>query len=31
VVLTLITEAGMLGGSGETLAAFGSPNVVHFS
>ena len=30
VVLTLITEAGMLSGSGETLAAFGSPNVVHF-
>jgi len=30
VVLTLITEAGMLRGSGETLAAFGSPNVVHF-
>jgi hypothetical protein len=30
VVLTLITEAGMLRGSGETLSAFGSPNVVHF-
>jgi hypothetical protein len=30
VVLTLITEAGMLSGSGESLAAFGSPNVVHF-
>jgi len=30
VVLTLITEAGMIRGSGETLAAFGSPNVVHF-
>ncbi len=30
VVLTLISEAGLLGGSGETLAAFGSPNVVHF-
>jgi hypothetical protein len=30
VVLTLISEAGMLRGSGETLAAFGSPNVVHF-
>jgi hypothetical protein len=30
VVLTLITEAGMLAGSGESLAAFGSPNVVHF-
>jgi hypothetical protein len=30
VVLTLITEAGMLTGGGETLAAFGSPNVVHF-
>jgi hypothetical protein len=30
VVLTLITEAGMVSGSGESLAAFGSPNVVHF-
>jgi hypothetical protein len=30
VVLTLITEAGMIRGTGETLAAFGSPNVVHF-
>lgn len=30
VVLTLITESGMVRGSGETLAAFGSPNVVHF-
>ena len=30
VVLTLISEAGMIRGSGETLAAFGSPNVVHF-
>jgi hypothetical protein len=30
VVLALITEAGMLRGSGETLSAFGSPNVVHF-
>ena len=30
VVLTLITEAGMLRGGGEALAAFGSPNVVHF-
>ena len=30
VVLTLITEAGMVRGGGETLAAFGSPNVVHF-
>lgn len=30
VVLTLITEAGTLRGSGDTLAAFGSPNVVHF-
>ena len=30
VVLTLITEAGMIRGSGETLSAFGSPNVVHF-
>jgi hypothetical protein len=29
VVLTLITEAGMIRG-GETLSAFGSPNVVHF-
>ena len=30
VVLTLITEAGMVPGSGETLSAFGSPNVLHF-
>jgi hypothetical protein len=30
VVLTLITEAGVVRGSGETLAAFGSPTVVHF-
>ena len=30
VVLTLITEGGALRGSGATLAAFGSPNVVHF-
>jgi hypothetical protein len=30
VVLTLITEAGMIRGSGEALSAFGSPNVVHF-
>jgi hypothetical protein len=30
VVLTLITESGAIRGSGETLAAFGSPNVVHF-
>lgn len=30
VVLTLITEAGMIRGTGETLSAFGSPNVVHF-
>ncbi len=30
VVLTLITEAGMVRGGGEALAAFGSPNVVHF-
>ena len=30
VVLTLITESGALRGGGETLAAFGSPNVVHF-
>ena len=29
VVLTLITEAGMLGG-GAALSAFGSPNIVHF-
>jgi hypothetical protein len=30
VVLTLITESGILRGSGASLAAFGSPNVVHF-
>lgn len=30
VVLTLITEAGVLRGSEEALSAFGSPNVVHF-
>jgi hypothetical protein len=30
VVLTLISESGRIRGSGETLAAFGSPNVVHF-
>jgi len=30
VVLTLITEAGMMRGSSETLSAFSSPNVVHF-
>jgi len=30
VVLTLITEAGTFRGSGATLSAFGSPNVVHF-
>jgi hypothetical protein len=30
VVLTLIMEGGVIRGSGETLAAFGSPNVVHF-
>ncbi len=30
VVLTLITESGMIRGTGETLSAFGSPNVVHF-
>ncbi len=30
VVLTLITEAGVLRAGGEALAAFGSPNVVHF-
>jgi hypothetical protein len=30
VVLTLITEAGLIRGTGETMSAFGSPNVVHF-
>ena len=30
VVLTLITEGGAIRGSGETFAAFGSPNIVHF-
>jgi hypothetical protein len=30
VVLALITDAGMLRGSGEALSAFSSPNVVHF-
>ena len=30
VVLTLISEGGRIRGSGATLAAFGSPNVVHF-
>ena len=30
VVLALISEAGMLRGSGAALAAFASPNVVHF-
>lgn len=30
VVLTLITESGMVSGSGDSLAAFASPNVVHF-
>jgi hypothetical protein len=30
VVLTLISEAGMLRGTDETMAAFASPNVVHF-
>lgn len=30
VVLTLIIDSGILGTSGESLAAFGSPNVVHF-
>jgi hypothetical protein len=30
VVLTLITEAGMLRGSGDALSAFASPNIVHF-
>jgi hypothetical protein len=30
VVMTLITESGMIRGTGETLSAFGTPNVVHF-
>ena len=30
VVLTLITESGILRGSGESLSAFGTPTVVHF-
>ena len=30
VVLTLISESGILRGSGEALSAFSSPNVVHF-
>jgi hypothetical protein len=30
VVLTLISEAGMIRGTGDTMAAFASPNVVHF-
>src|SRR5687767_5649605 len=30
VVLTLITEAGVIRGTGETLSAFGTPTVVHF-
>ena len=30
VVLTLVSEAGMIRGSGDTLAAFATPNVVHF-
>ena len=30
VVMTLISESGMIRGSEETLSAFGSPNVVHF-
>ena len=30
VVLTLISEAGMIRGTGDTLAAFATPNVVHF-
>jgi hypothetical protein len=30
VVLTLISEASMVAGSGEAITAFGSPNVVHF-
>ena len=30
VVLALVTDAGMLRGSGEAFSAFSSPNVVHF-
>jgi hypothetical protein len=30
VVLTLISEAGRIRGSGETVSAFSTPNVVHF-
>ena len=30
VVLTLVSEGDMLRGSGETMSAFASPNVVHF-
>jgi hypothetical protein len=30
VVLTLVTEAGMLRSEGEALSAFASPNIVHF-
>jgi hypothetical protein len=30
VVLTLISESGRIRGTGETLSAFGTPNVVHF-
>ena len=30
VVLALVSDAGMLRGSGEALSAFSSPNVVHF-
>lgn len=30
VVLTLISEAGRVRGTGETVSAFASPNVVHF-
>jgi hypothetical protein len=30
VVITLITEGGLLRGSNESLSAFGTPNIVHF-
>ena len=30
VVLTLVANAGTVAASGETIAAFGSPNVIHF-
>ena len=30
VVLTLVSEAGMMRGSSESMSAFSSPNVVHF-